>query len=383
MSNLRDLFVLRPDIIFFNHGSYGACPRSVFDTYQEFQLELERQPVDFMRWRLANLLGEARQALGDFIGAAADDVVFVTNASTGINIVARSLVLEPGDEVLATDHEYGFIDKSWRFVCDKRGAHYIRQTVPLPATSAEQVVEAVWSRVTPRTRVLTFSHITSPTAMILPVEELVRRAREAGITTVIDGAHAAGQVPLDVKAMGADFYVGNCHKWMMAPKGAGFLYARREVQSLLEPLVGGRMAEGAVGSQLVGEREYYGTRDSSAALSVPSAIRFMQENNWPNVQRACHERIRQVRKAFEESTGLAPPVPDGRDWFPQMCILPLPPCDSASLTQRLRDEFMIEIPGTSWNGLQFLRLSVQAYNTQADLDALVEAVAVLLPQVVE
>ncbi|MBU0496050.1 MAG: aminotransferase class V-fold PLP-dependent enzyme [Chloroflexi bacterium] len=210
-NHLRDLFLLRPDVIFFNHGSFGACPRPVFEAYQAWQLELERQPVEFLGRRHAALMHEARAALEAFVGAAADDLVYIPNATTGVNIVARSLPLAPGDEVLTTDHEYGAMDRTWRFVCGQRGTRYVRQPVPLPITSVEQVVDAIWAGVTPHTRVLFLSHITSPTAVTLPVTELVHRAREAGLITVIDGAHAPGQVPLDLTALGVDFYLANCH----------------------------------------------------------------------------------------------------------------------------------------------------------------------------
>jgi len=180
MDSLRHLFLLRPGVVFLNHGSFGACPRPVFEAYQAWQLELERNPVEFMQRRATALLREARECLARFVGADADDLVYVTNATTAVNTVARSLALAPGDEVLATDHEYGAMNRTWELVCQKRGARYINRTVPLPIVSAEQVVDAVWSGVTDRTRVLFLSHITSSTALILPVGELIRRAREAG-----------------------------------------------------------------------------------------------------------------------------------------------------------------------------------------------------------
>ncbi len=378
--SLRDLFLLRPDVVFLNHGSFGACPRSVFEAYQAWQLELERQPVEFLGRRFETLMREAREALGAFVGAAADDLVYVPNATTGANIVARSLPLEPGDEVLTTDHEYGAIDRAWRFVCRKRGARYVRQPVPLPVTSSEEVVEAIWAGVTPRTRVLFFSHITSPTAITLPVAELVRRARAAGIITVVDGAHAPGQVPLDLNALGADFYTGNCHKWLMAPKGAAFLHARREVQPLLEPLVvsWGWEPEQPGPSRFIDEQEYQGTRDIAAYLAVPAAIRFMQEHHWDRVRQACHELVRYARRAVTAWTGLDPITPDSSTWFAQMAAFPLPPCDGPALQQRLYDEFAIEVPITHWNDQHFLRISVQGYNTRADVEALFAALSALL-----
>jgi len=281
-SKLCDLFLLDPDVIYLNHGSFGACPRSVFDAYQRWQRELERQPVEFLGRRFAALMAEARAALGAYVGADADDLVYVPNATTGLNIVARSLELAPGDEVLATDHEYGALDRTWRFICGRRGARYVRRPVELPITSAEQVVEAIWAGVTARTRVLFLSHITSPTAVILPVAELVRRAREAGIITIVDGAHAPGQIPLDLESLGADFYCGNCHKWMMAPKGSAFLYARRERQPLLEPLV---VSWGWESDEILRQAQDDPLRQAQDELlrqaqDAPGSSRFVDHHQW-------------------------------------------------------------------------------------------------------
>jgi isopenicillin-N epimerase len=385
---LCDLFLLDPDVIFLNHGSFGACPRPVFEAYQAWQRELERQPVEFLGRRFAALMAEARAVLGAYVGADADDLVYVPNATTGLNIVARSLELAPGDEVLATDHEYGALDRTWRFICGKRGARYVHQPVDLPITSAEQVIEAIWAGVTDRTRVLFLSHVTSPTAVILPVAELVRRAREAGIITVVDGAHAPGQIPLDLESLGADFYAGNCHKWMMAPKGSAFLYARRERQPLLEPLIVSwgwesdetfRQAQGDPGpSRFVDHHQWQGTREVAPFLAVPAAIRFMEEHDWPRVRRACHELVRTARRAVAELTGLLPITPDTPEWFAQMAALPLPPCDGQDLQRRLYDRFRVEVPVTTWNERHFVRISIQGYNPRADVDALIEGLRVLL-----
>jgi isopenicillin-N epimerase len=343
---------------------------------------LERQPVDFIGRRAGDLLRAAREALAGYVGADADDVVYVTNATTGLNAVARSLRLQPGDEVLGTDHEYGALDRTWRFVCRKHGAQYIRQPAPLPLDPAH-VADAIWAGATPRTRVLFLSHITSPTALIFPIAELIRRAREAGIITVIDGAHAPGQVPLDLRALGADFYSGNCHKWMCAPKGSAFLYARREAQHWLEPLVvsWGWESERPGPARFVDEQQWQGTRDYAAYLAVPAAIQFMAEHDWPRVQSDCRELVRYARARAAELTGQPPVVPDSPDCFAQMAVLPLPPCDADALHRRLLDEYHIEIPAVKWNGRQFLRLSIQGYNTRAEVDALVNALEVVLPGV--
>ncbi len=211
MPDLTELFLLRPDIIFLNHGSFGACPRPVFDEYQRWQRELERQPVEFLGRRFDGLLRAAREPLAQYVNCDPDELVYVPNATTGLNIVARSLALQPGDEILSTDHEYGALERTWTFLAEKTGAVYRRQPIPVPVTTADEFIERFWSGVTPRTRVIFLSHLTSPTALIFPVQELCRRAREVGILSIVDGAHTVGQIPLDLTALGADFYSSNCH----------------------------------------------------------------------------------------------------------------------------------------------------------------------------
>jgi isopenicillin-N epimerase len=381
---MRELFLLDPDIAFLNHGSFGACPRPVFEEYQRWQRELERQPVEFLGRRFNELMRQARSALGDFLDADADDLVYVTNATVGLNIVARSLDLRPGDEVLSTDHEYGALDRTWRFLCARRGAKYIRQPVSVPIRSAEEVIEAIWSGVTDRTRVLFISHITSPTAITFPIKPLIDRVRERNsrCVTVVDGAHAPGQIDLNLRELGADFYSGNLHKWLMSPKGSAFLYARREVQHLLEPLVvsWGWEAEQPGPSRFVDEQEWTGTRDIAAFLSVPAAIQFQREHDWPRVRSGCHELVRDARHRVSTLTGLPPLTPDEPEWFAQMAALPLPPCHLDILKVRMYDEFRVEVPVVHWNGRHFVRISIQGYNTQAEVERLVAALSVLLPQ---
>ena len=388
-SDLRELFLLRPDVVFLNHGSFGACPRPVFEIYQQWQRELERQPVEFLGRRFTDLMRTARQVLGTFVGADTDDLVYVPNATTGLNVVARSLPLQPGDQVLATDHEYGALDRTWRFVCAKRNAVYVNKPLPLPIRSVEEAIETIWAGVTPHTRVLFISHITSPTALILPVAELIRRAREAGILTVVDGAHAPGQIPLDLTVLGADFYAGNPHKWTCSPKGSAFLYARREMQHLLEPLVvswgwnrgdesAGLLDLGDHSSRFVDEQEWQGTRDPAAYLSVPAAIQFQAEHNWPRVRQECHELVRHARQAISEMTEIEPICPDSPEWYAQMVTIPLPPCEAEQLKSRLYDEYRVEVPIITWGDRQFVRVSVQGYNTREDVEMLLKALKRLL-----
>jgi isopenicillin-N epimerase len=377
----KDLFLLNPDIAFLNHGSFGATPRPVFEKYQWWQRELENQPVEFIGRRLKGLLREARASLADYIHTDADNIVYVQNATTGLNIVARSLPLKAGDEILTTDHEYGALDRTWHFVRKKTGVVYRHQTIPLPVTTTEDFIERLWAGVTTRTRVLFLSHITSPTALIFPLKELCHRAREAGIISVIDGAHALGQIPLDMADIGADFYSSNAHKWLCSPKGSAFLYARPEQQHLLEPLIvsWGYEARDPSGSQFIDEQEITGTRDSAAYLTVPTAIEFVKQHNWDKVRLQCHALAQYARQRLNELLGLPAISPDSTEWYMQMCLAQLPPCDLAQVKTRLYDEFGVEVPLVEWQGKQFIRVSIQAYNTQADVERLLNA----LPRVLD
>src|SRR5260221_8929116 len=267
-------FLARRNIAFLNHGSLGARARPVFEAYQRWQGELESQPVEFLSRRLSGLLAEARAQLAAYIGTHANNIVFVPNATHGMNIIARSLELQPGDEVLGTDHEYGAVERSWRLICEQPGARYRSHPISLPVTSPEALIDELWEGVSDHTRLLVVSHITSPTALIFPVADICRRAAQQGILTAIDGAHAPGQVDLDLDRLGADFYVGNCHKWLCAPVGAGFLYARPDRQPLLQPLVvsWGWQARKPGPSPFLDYFEWIGTDDPAAFLSVPAAI---------------------------------------------------------------------------------------------------------------
>ena len=380
MTNLRDLFHIRDDLTFLNHGSFGACPKPVFDTYQRWQLELEEQPVQFLGRRFADLMCESRTALAAFVGAGVDDLVYIPNTTTGVNMVARSLALEPGDEVLSTDLEYGAAERTWQWICRKRGAKFVRRNIPLPLDSPEQIVEAIWSGRTDRTRVLFISHITSTTALIMPVAELVSMARDAGIITVIDGAHGPGQVPVDLTTLGADFYTANCHKWIMAPKGSAFLYASPDKQDLLDPLVVSWGDLSKSESRFVQENEWQGTRDIAAYLSVPAAIRFREDYDWDRVQKSCFDLLVGTREKLAEITGIPPICPADETWFRQMAAHPLPPCDGEKLKSQLYDRFGVEVPIVDQNGTTFIRVSVQGYNNQSDVDALLAALSELLPE---
>jgi isopenicillin-N epimerase len=373
-TDLRAEFLLDPSVTFLNHGSFGACARTVFERYQEWQLELERQPVLFLARRLDGLLAEARAALGAYVGADPDDLVFVPNATTGVNLAAWALGLKAGDEVLTTDLEYGALDLTWEHVCGDFGARYVRMPIRLPLTSPEEVVEAVWAGVGPRTRVLFISHHTSSTALTLPVAELCARARDAGLRTVVDGAHVPGHLPLDLTTLDVDYYAGNCHKWLGAPKGAGFLYVRRELQRDIHPLVFSWGYEGDDPSFLL-RHEKQGTRDPSSYLTVPAAIEWQRDHDWDVVRTRCHELARRARNEL----GLDPVAPASPELFGQMATLRLPSGAPPDLQERLYDDHRIEIPVFELGGKRFIRASFHGYNDARDLEKLKTALGELIP----
>ena len=385
MFNLKQHFLLDPSVVFLNHGSFGATPKSVFDAYQNWQLRLERQPVLFLGRELDGLLKESRRALGKYLNADSDDLVYIPNATHGVNIIARSLQLKPGDEVIGRNHEYGDCDYTWDFICGKIGAKYIHQPISLPVYSIEGVTDQFWQGVTSRTKIIYLSHITSPTALRMPVEQICNRAKEAGILTVIDAAHAPGQIPVDLQALGADIVFGNCHKWMLNAKGSAFLYVRRELQRLIDPLIVSwgyhPTPEITTGSRFIDLLQWTGTKDPTAALTVPTAIQFMQERNWDEVQNECHDLLRQGIEQICNLVNMSPLYPLDSDFYGQMGIAPLPFSDLAVLKSRLYDEHKIEVPLIQWQDKQFVRISVQGYNSQEDIDSLVNALKALLPQV--
>jgi isopenicillin-N epimerase len=380
MHSLRQYFQLDPDVVFLNHGSFGATPHPVFDVYQEWQRRIERQPVRFFQEEGTPALRTARTALAATVGARPEDLVFVHNATFGVNVVARALDLQPGDEVLTTTHEYGACSNAWETVCAQRGARYVRQPLAWPFGDEAQLIEELWQAVTPATKVLYFSHITSPTALTLPVAALCRHARAAGILTVIDGAHAPGQVDIDLATLDADIYTGNLHKWLCAPKGAGFLWVRPALQAQITPLVvswgygpeRGHFEE----SDFISAHQWQGTDDISAYLSVPAAIQFQAEHDWPAVRQQCHTLLSATLARLTAITGEASPYPTSAPRrFHQMAVAPLPAqTDAPALKQRLAAAHRIEIPCFTWQGRPLLRISVQGYNTTEELAHLTNAV---------
>lgn len=388
-SNLAQQFLLDPDVLFLNHGSFGACPRPVFEDYQRWQLKLERQPVEFLDSRrgLKANLHVAREALAKELNTAPDNIAQVSNATTGLNVVIQSLPLQPGDEILTTNHEYNALEKTWIYVARKTGAKVVVMQVDLPLTSAQDFHNAVARGFSERTKVLFLSHITSPTALLFPIESLVAEARSRGVFSVIDGAHTPGHIPLDLEAIGADFYSGNCHKWLMSPKGSAFVYCRPEWQTMIDPLVisHGWTADnkepgvrGPFGnSPFVDEVEMQGTRDPSAWLAVPAALAFRRDHDWWKVSADCTRLAQETAARLRELTGL-PALSSPEFCAPQMVAMQIPPCDPQAVHDELINKYGIEIPVFEWQGRHIVRLSCQGYNTRAQMDVLIDALSELL-----
>ena len=376
--NLKDQFFLDPDITFLNHGSFGACAKPVYEDLLNWQLQMEREPVKFFEDTIFDALKKSRQVLGNYINCPADDLVYFPNPTTAINAAARSLKLEPGDEVLSTNHIYGALDRTWKYICEKNGAEFVKADIAFPIQSKDEFLNSFFKAITSKTRVIFLSHITSMTAMIFPVEEVVEFARENNILSIIDGAHVPGHIPLNIHTLNPDIYTGACHKWMCSPKGTSFLYVKKEMQENIHPLVvsWGWESENPSDSQFLDWHEWQGTRDMSAFLTIPEAVKFMDDNDWPNVSRKCREMVIQTRNQLLNYLNISPPCPN--DWLGQMASIPLPFNDAVEIKNALLNKYHIQVPIFTWEGKVYLRYSIQAYNSESDLEKLLSAIKELL-----
>jgi isopenicillin-N epimerase len=373
---LRGEWLLDPDYLTVNHGSYGATPRVVLAAQDEWRRRLEARPTRFMRNVLPEALRRAASRLAEFVGAAGEDLVFVENATVGCNAVLRSLRLAPDDEILVLDHGYAAVRNAARHVAERAGARVVAASLPFPHPERGAIVAAVASALTPRTRLFILDHITSPSALVLPIEELIATCHAAGVSVLVDGAHGPGHVALDLATLGADWYVGNCHKWLSGPKGSGFLWARRERQAELHPVT---ISHG-YGKGFVAEFDWTGTRDPSAFLAVEAALDFHHRLGGAalrahNVALA-HEAAGLVAHRLNTDAGAAP------EFFGAMALVRLPlhgpatPERALALRARLTEE--TDAPLHALAGSIWLRLSAQAYNECSDYERLAEIAARLV-----
>ncbi|HEV3417400.1 MAG TPA: aminotransferase class V-fold PLP-dependent enzyme [Pirellulales bacterium] len=387
---------IRADTIYLNHGSYGPPPDVVRGARREWIDRLDEQPMDFFNRRLEPALLDARDRLARFVGASGENLIFVENATAGMNVVASSFRLQPGDEVLLNDHEYGAVLRIWNRACHEAGAVVKVAELPLPFSSADETVEAIFAAATERTRLLIVSQITSPTAVTLPLERICAEARRRGIAVAVDGPHAVAQLPLALDSLGCDFYAASCHKWLSAPLGSGFLYIAPRHQSQVRPpaLSWGRIQPTPV-ETWSDEFVWTGTRDPSAFLTVPTAIDFLEEFGLANFRARTHWLAQYARRKLVDLTGLVPIVPDDPAWYGAMAHAPLPPrrtsaaadADAraaighpvASLLQHgIWREYGIEVPIVEFRGRRYVRVSCHLYNDASQIDRLITGLATLL-----
>jgi len=374
MKPLSEQFLLNPAITFLNFGSFGACPKPIYEAYQRFQLELERDPVQFITVKGYDYIRQSREALANYIGCNADDVVFTPNPTYAMNVVARNLTLQPEDEILSTDLEYGALDRTWDFYCKEQRATYVRQHISLPLVSKEQFLLDFWKGYTDKTKAIFISQITSTTGLIFPVKEICSEAKKRGLITIVDGAHVPGHIPFNLAELEADMYTGACHKWMLTPKGSSFLYVKKEFQSWMNPLVvsWGYNPVTPSESHFLDYHQFNGTRDFSAYLTIPTAIAFMKEYDWWSVAADCRKLAQGNYQRFCDLMGTEPLAPIGDEFFGQLCSIPIHTTDPVKLKQTLFEKHQIEIPVMPHGDHVYLRYSINAFNTQNDLDKLYE-----------
>jgi len=380
MAEPTSLWTLDPQIDFLNHGSFGACPRPVLEQQAELRARLEREPVLFLSRELEGLLDEARAKLAEFVGADADDLAFVPNATSGVNTVVRSLELQPGDELLTTDHAYNACVNALRWH-ERRGARVTVARVPWPIAGPEQAVEAVLGEVTEKTRLVMIDHVTSPTGLVFPVGEIVARLGGRGIDTLVDGAHAPGMVPLDLRALGAAYYTGNCHKWLCTPKGSAFLHVRRDRQALIRPLTisHGANAKRPERSLFRREFDWTGTDDPTPYLCVPAAIALLGSllpGSWEELRARNRALALEGRKLLCAALRVEPPAPESM--IASLASVPLPREEEAfphPLQRELFEQRRIEVPLMPFPAppRYLIRVAAQVYNSRAQYERLAQA----------
>lgn len=379
---LREQFLLDPEIAFLNHGSFGACPRPVLARQGELRTLLEQEPVSFLHRHLSERLAESRGALAEFLGCAAEELVFQSNVTQALNVIIRSLPLEAGAEILVGDHEYGALERAWQAEARRRSLTLRRVELPWPRPTAEQITAAYEQAIGPATRVLYFSHISSPTALRLPAEALVALARTHGLLSVVDGAHAPGQLPLEIRALDADVYAGNNHKWLLAPKGCGFLQVPARQQGWVEPLITSwghqNRPEAERRTPFLDELEWEGTTDPTAWLALPAVLEFRRRWEWDERCALCRSRLQQWGDDLGSRLGVKRVTLPDASLQMLALALPIPPSDAAALHQALFEGHGVEVPVHGFREDTLLRVSLQPYNCEADLARLERALTHLL-----
>lgn len=374
-ADLASEWLIRPDTVYLNHGSFGPPPLVVRHRCQQWTDELNRQPMDFYVRKQEPVLLEARQKLGEFIGTEVGNLVFVENATYGMNVVADSFPLSEGDEILLNDHEYGAVHRIWERVAERTGARVVTATLPMPVESDQQIVDSILNHVTDRTRLAVFSHITSATALILPVRKLCDALKDRGVAICVDGPHAPAHVPFNLNDLHCDFYTASCHKWLSAPLGSGFLYVHPSWHHAIQPVLKswGRLLP-AVPKQWDEEFTWTGTRNPAAYLTVPTAIEFLEKIGIDLFRKRCYWLAEQAENRLSEVLGTHPIASRHDGFYGTMAHLPLPPGDWSNLQNELWQEHGIEVPIVHFNDRWYVRVSCHLYNNTTQLDTLTKAI---------
>ena len=361
---------------YLNHGSFGACPKPIFEALINRQTQLENQPVQFLDQDSQGLMLNSRNSLAEFIDCNPDNLVFFQNPTTAMNEVVRSLKLNKNDEILSTNHEYGAMDKTWVFICNKTGAKYIKSTINLPVTDSQTFTNNFLSKVTKNTKIFFLSHMTSTTGLYFPIEKICKFAKENNILTIIDGAHIPGHFPLSINSLDPDLYIGACHKWLLCPKGVSFLYVNKKHQKNIDPLIiswGYNSDIPTNYSEFQVHHYWQGTRDISAFLTIPDAIQFRKMHNWEQVSKQCKDKILEFRKEVHNIIKSKSLI-DGNasDWLGQMYSFIIDYNDAIELKSRFINNYKIEIPIMEWENKTLMRISLNGYNNEDDINKLVD-----------
>lgn len=376
---MKDLFLLRDDITFLNFSSFGACPKEIFDDYLRWQHLLEKEPVQFITVDGYNYIKHALTVLGEYVNCDSKDLVFVPNPTHAINILAKNLSLQSGDEILTTSLEYGAMDRTWNYYCEKSGAKYIRAKISLPIHSKEDFLEEFWKGYSEKTKCIFISQITSSTALILPIKEICEEAKKRGLITIVDGAHVPGHIELNLEELNPDFYTGACHKWMMTPKGSSFLYVKKEFQKTLDPLIisWGYKSFAPSDSLFFDYHQFNGTRDFSAYLTIPKAIEFMEKYNWKTISENCKSELLTCAPKLFDFLKTKPLAPLNKDFFGQICSAEIKTNEPEKLQRLLFEKYKIEIPVMRHDNKCYIRFSFQAFNKSEEIDYLIDSLKMI------
>ena len=378
---MRPQFYLRDNMTFLNNGSFGATPRVVIAAQRGWQELMEQQPIEFVKRVLNPSLRSAAAQMAEFMGAAADDLTFVENASTGVSNVLHSLIpkLKAGDELLTTSHVYNAMRQCMKHICSLTGAVYKEVDLPFPTESSQQVRQVLLDAMNERTRFVLVDHVTSPTGIIFPVADIVRDCHERNILILIDGAHAPGMIDLNLNEIGADWYTGNFHKWLFAPKGSAFLWTRAEHQSWTHPVV---PSHGYL-QGYIAEFDYLGTKDWSAYMSAVDGLRFMQELGVEEVRQHNNALALRARELMMEVLPQPEPAPAAMMASLAAVVLPLTSEDAFNEGERLHDllwdSYRIEIPVFPFGNKLLIRVAAQVYNEEAEVLRLCKALREIFP----